>query len=333
MPDASTVQIEDDKSKSILLELVRDRQYNYVVPSNVTGWRPFGDFDGTEIEQPPTVCSWTGVTCDSNDGSITGLNLGDGFYFITLLGNFVAEGDDDDHSSTRRMVRSREYDIILNNKRRYSEDDLSLSTTTIRRNDETTQSITISPTIPYSLGKLHSLRFINLSSNQLYGTIPKSILQLPKLEIIDISNNDLTGTFPHFTSPKITVFDISKNQFHGSLPKHIFGHPILDLSTTAPYLTSVVKFDISHNDFSGTIPLDGTSGAYDSSSGAEHHDKLLQNLKYFDLGYNMCEFIPYFVVDIILFCVFSLLYLLCSQWNNLQQYWNIGISRRSISRT
>ena len=31
--------------------------------------------------------------------------------------------------------------------------------------------------------------------------------------------------------------------------------------------------------------------AYDSSSGAEHHDKLLQNLKYFDLGYNMCEYI------------------------------------------
>jgi hypothetical protein len=261
----------------------------------VTGWRPFGDVDGTELEQPPPVCSWTGVTCDSNDGSITGLNLGDGFYFITLLGNFVAK-DDDDHSSTRRMVRSREYDIILNKRRRYSEDDLSLSTT-IR---QTTQSITIGPTIPYSLGKLHSLRFINLSSNQLYGTIPKSILQLPQLEIIDISNNDLTGIFPHFTSPTITVFDISENQFHGSLPKYIFGHPILDSSTTAPYLTSVVKFDISNNNFSGTIPLDGISGAYDSSSGAEHHDKLLQNLKYFDLGYNMCEFTPYFVVYTIL---------------------------------
>jgi Leucine-rich repeat (LRR) protein len=295
MPDASTtVQIEDDKSRLILLELVRDKPYSYFLPSNVTGWRPFGDFDGTDFEQPPPVCSWTGVTCDSNDGSITGLNLGDGFYFITLLGNVVAE-DDDDHSSTRRMVRSREYDIILNNKRRYS-DKLSPSRTTIRRRDDETTQSTIGPTIPYSLGKLHSLRFLNLSYNQIHGSLPKSILQLPKLEIIDISNNVLTGIFPHFTSPAITVLDISKNQFHGSLPKHIFGHPVLDSSTSAPYLTTVVKFDISHNNFIGTIPLDGTSGAYDSSSGAEHRDKLLQNLKYFDLGYNMCEYTMLFLL-------------------------------------
>lgn len=289
MPSTTVQIIEDDKSRSILLELVRDRQYNYFLPSNVTGWRPFSDLDGTDFEQLPPVCSWTGVTCDSNDGSITGLNLGDGFYFVTLLGNVVAD-DDDDQSSTRRLVRSREYDIILNNKRRYSED-LYLSTSIRRRDDETTQSITIGPTITYSLGKLHSLRFVNLSSNQLHGTIPKSILQLPKLEIIDLSNNYLTGAFPHFTSPAINVLDISKNQFRGSLPKHIFGHPALDSSTTAPYLTTVVKFDISHNYFTGTIPLDGTSGAYDLNSGAEHHDKLLQNLKYFDLGYNMCEYI------------------------------------------
>ncbi|EED95533.1 vascular plant-like leucine rich repeat transmembrane-like protein kinase, partial [Thalassiosira pseudonana CCMP1335] len=118
----------------------------------------------------------------------------------------------------------------------------------------------IAPSLPSALGKLLSLRLLNLSSNQIQGTIPKTISQLPNLEIIDISSNDLVGSFPYFESEVLRVLDISKNRFHGKLPKELFAHPDIG-KETAPYLASLMDttmqnlqyFDIGFNLFSGTI--------------------------------------------------------------------------------
>ncbi|KAL3815574.1 hypothetical protein ACHAXA_000306 [Cyclostephanos tholiformis] len=288
MPTA-VVQTEEEEIKAILLELVEPNRDDPtdIIPPNVTGWRFPSEKKSSDASSLQTgdeqyrrpVCNWTGVICDPIDGSITGLNLGDGFYVGSLLGIYGGDVGAD------RMDLRRNEEIILHKRRRYAEAAPTMANAR-RADDVSTTSPTteiIGPIFPSSIGKLRSLRFINLSSNKLRGGVPNSVLQLPNLQIVDVSMNDLDGTFPHFESEKMLSLDISKNRFHGPLPEHVFGHPEID-STTAPYLRSVVKFDISHNSFNGTIPLDGTSAYYDQIA---MHDEALQNLKYFDLGFNI----------------------------------------------
>jgi hypothetical protein len=277
--------MEDEEIKAILLELVEPNRENPtdIIPPNVTGWRFPSDASSEQYHRP--VCNWTGVICDPIDGSVTGLNLGNGFYIGTLLGMYSGDGGAE-YGATRMVLRRNEE--IIRRKRRYHAEKPPAMANARRADDIlTTSSKTeiIGPSFPSSIGKLHSLRFINLSLNKLHGEVPKAVLRLPNLEIVDVSMNELDGTFPHFESEKILTFDISKNRFHGPLPAHVFGHTEID-STTAPYLGSLVKFDISHNSFNGTIPLDGTSGYYDPIA---MHDETLQNLRYFDLGFNICE--------------------------------------------
>ncbi len=284
-------KMTEDEVKAILLALLGpNRNSLSEIPADVNGWRhPTGiagasqaPNNGTDEQYHRPVCSWTGVTCDPIDGSVIGLNLGDGFYTNTLLdlsdNNVLGE---DRYS--RALFQRHDDSIIILNKSRCHESSLSSEYT--RRISETLPTAPIYPSFPSSLGQLLSLRFINMSSNRLQGTFPKSVLKLPNLEILDISSNDIEGTFPRIESNALRVLDISKNRFQGPLDGHLFGHPDVG-PRTAPYLMSLVKFDISHNGFNGTIPLDGTSGYYDTVT---QRDESLQNLLYFDLGNNLCE--------------------------------------------
>lgn len=289
--------MEESELKDILLALLepsdRNRPSEYIIPTHVKGWRfPSANPDaaagvdnvGDQYQQP--VCFWTGVTCDPIDGSITGLNLGNGFYVQTLLGlatpTFKDEDDEEEgHRHDRMITQQRDGSEINLHKERYSKSHYTSSG--FHRFTKKTSLTPTNPTFPTSLGKLRSLRFINLSSNQLQGSIPKSVLSLPNLEIFDVTSNDLEGVFPHFESDALRVLDASKNRFHGALDDDLFGHPDIG-PHTAPYLFSLVKFDISHNGFNGTIPLNGRSGFYDIG---KHHEESMQNLQYFDIGYNL----------------------------------------------
>ena len=279
----------EDEVKAILLALLGpNRNSLSEIPTDVKGWRHPTEIacssqapNGTDEQYLQSVCSWAGVTCDPIDGSVIGLNLGDGFYTNTLLGFSDSASLGEDRYS-RALIQRRDDCIIIFNKSRCHESSISSEYT--RRIGETLPSATIYPSFPSSLGQLLSLRFINMSSNRLQGTLPKSFLQLPNLEILDISSNDIEGTFPRIESDALRVLDISKNRFQGPLDGQLFGHPDVG-PRTAPYLMSLVKFDISHNGFNGTIPLDGTSGYYDTVTKREG----LQNLVYFDLGNNLCK--------------------------------------------
>lgn len=282
-----SLKMTGDEVKIILLALLAPSRNRLVdIPADVNGWRhPTGITDASsqavnendEHYYHQSVCSWTGVTCDPIDGSVIGLNLGNGFYTKTLLG--LSDDDDDDdvvgEDRNSRALLPRDNDSMMLNKSRCRE---KRSISGIMPTSSTY------PSFPSSLGKLRSLRFINMSSNRLQGMVPKSVLQLPNLEILDISANDLEGTFPHVESNALRVLDISNNRFQGPLDEHLFGHPVTG-PHTAPYLLSLVKFDISHNGFNGTIPLDGTSAYYDAVTKGD----ALQNLLYFDLGSNLCE--------------------------------------------
>ena len=262
--------MDDSEIKKVLLTLVEPNQNSVTLPSSVKGW-------SEQSEEP--VCYWTGITCDPIDNSLTGLNLGDGFWLNTLLGvSQAAEDDTARHYQDRLLDYEEVQDLYLHEKRQTID-----SIDTYKQRNLQNDKAAVGPTFPSALGKLKTLRFINLSSNQIQGPIPKSITDLPNLEIFDVTQNDIIGAFPYFQSDSLMVLDISKNRFHGAIPKYLFGHPKIG-DDTAPYLKSIVKFDISHNGFNYTIPLNGDSGYYDKEAQTE---TVLKNLKYFDLGYNL----------------------------------------------
>mmetsp|Transcript_15239 Transcript_15239/g.21653 ORF Transcript_15239/g.21653 Transcript_15239/m.21653 type:complete len:711 (-) Transcript_15239:1449-3581(-) len=257
--------------KKVLLTLVEPNQNRVTLPSNVKGW-------SEQSEEP--VCYWTGITCDPIDNSLTGLNLGNGFWLQTLLGvSQTGEVDSARHYQDRMLDYEDIKDQYLHKKR----ETIDFIDTYYKQRNLQTNKAAAGPTFPSALGKLDTLRLINLSSNQIQGPIPKSITDLPNLEIFDVTKNDIIGPFPHFQSDSLMVLDISKNRFHGSIPQYLFGHPKIG-ENTAPYLKSLVKFDISHNGFNYTIPLNGDSGFYDKEAQTE---TVLKNLQYFDLGYNL----------------------------------------------
>ena len=264
--------MDESELKEILLTLVEPNQNRVTLPPSVKGWSEQSDVQ---------VCYWTGVTCDPIDNSITGLNLGDGFWFKTLLGMSETAEDDNDsarHYQDRQLGYEEIKDLYLHKKTKATG-----STDTHKQRNLQKDKAAAGPTFPSALGKLQTLRFINLSSNQIQGPIPKSITDLPNLEIFDVTQNDIIGTFPQIQSDSLMVLDISKNRFHGTIPKRLFGHPEIG-PDTAPYLKPLVKFDISHNGFNSSIPLNGDSGFYNKEIQAE---TVLKNLQYFDLGYNL----------------------------------------------
>ena len=228
---------------------------------------------------PPPVCSWTGVTCDPVSGEMTGLNIGNGLYVKSLLGLDADEDDEgksetEDSQSVDKGARDLENTVSFTKQRRRAH--------TIARRE----AVTGGPVFPTQLGKLESLRFLSLSNNRIRGTIPKNVLKLPNLAIFDVSSNDLVGEFPHIESDSLRILDLSKNRLKGRLDDDLFGHPDLGMYT-APYLLTLVKFDISHNGFEGTIPLSGTSGFYKPDGSRHLSEESLQQLQYFDLGFNL----------------------------------------------
>ncbi|KAL3800119.1 hypothetical protein HJC23_001040 [Cyclotella cryptica] len=270
--------MDESEVKRILLTLVEPNRGDAVSSSRISdtiiGWRFPSPATTNDDEPDPPVCEWSGVECDPTDGTVIGLNLENRRWIESLLGYTApsVESNEGEPSNPGSLRVKRNYlykkRLLEHNRERYG---------------KSSQPSPFSPFLPSSLGKLLSLRIIKLSSNQIQGPIPKSITKLPNLEIFDVSSNDMTGSFPYFYSENLRVLDISKNRFHGSLPSDMFAHPSVGPGT-APFLSSLVKFDVSHNGLNGTIPLNGRSGTYDSEL---KQDLSLQNLKFFDIGYNL----------------------------------------------
>ncbi|PRP75306.1 tyrosine-protein kinase Fer-like [Planoprotostelium fungivorum] len=93
--------------------------------------------------------------------------------------------------------------------------------------------------------RLQSLKYINLSRNQLRGNIPIILFDLPHLIEMDLSDNSLNGSLllshRKRTGPLETL-NLSQNQLSGDLP---------DLFTRFPNMSQLF---MRHNDFTGNIP-------------------------------------------------------------------------------
>ncbi|KAK9073474.1 hypothetical protein SSX86_007798 [Deinandra increscens subsp. villosa] len=83
-----------------------------------------------------------------------------------------------------------------------------------------------------------SFRYLNLSSNQIYGSVPNLISG--KLPLIDFSSNSFSGNLPLF--PIDTIALILNNNF--------FTGPISSMCN----LTALNRLDLSNNNLSGKVP-------------------------------------------------------------------------------
>ncbi|CAL5336836.1 unnamed protein product [Camellia sinensis] len=75
--------------------------------------------------------------------------------------------------------------------------------------------------IPKSIGRLNSLRGLNISHNNLTGHIPTSLGNLKNLESLDLSSNKLVGEIPQQLTNLmfLEVLNLSDNQLAGPIPQ------------------------------------------------------------------------------------------------------------------
>ncbi|CAJ1947116.1 unnamed protein product [Sphenostylis stenocarpa] len=132
--------------------------------------------------------------------------------------------------------------------------------------------------IPVDLGSLVSLVSLNLSRNQLQGEIPTSFGQMKNLKFLSLAGNKLNGSIPTSLGQlhSLEVFDLSSNALTGEIPKAIENMRNLtdvllnnnNLSGHIPdglaYVTSLSAFNVSFNNLSGDLP--SNSGLFKCSS-------------------------------------------------------------------
>ncbi|WVZ95194.1 hypothetical protein U9M48_040990 [Paspalum notatum var. saurae] len=123
--------------------------------------------------------------------------------------------------------------------------------------------------IPYAIGQLSELEWLDLSLNDFSGSIPSSIGNLTQLKMLDLSFNSLTGEIPSsiFSLPILNQLDLSYNQLSGKIRGFDKADSQLEtlslgnnaLSGFIPkaffQLTSLVYIDVSSNNLIGSVDL------------------------------------------------------------------------------
>ncbi|KAH7515507.1 hypothetical protein FEM48_Zijuj10G0034000 [Ziziphus jujuba var. spinosa] len=117
--------------------------------------------------------------------------------------------------------------------------------------------------IPLSLNKLNSLRYLGLSNNSLSGEIHidwSELCLLTSIHVLDLSHNNLSGTIPTCLD-KLTEFK-NQGRYSSSFPRSLLNYPrYMDLYTKGsqyeydPGQIMIVRMlDLSRNNLSGKIP-------------------------------------------------------------------------------
>ncbi|HVX28796.1 MAG TPA: leucine-rich repeat domain-containing protein [Parafilimonas sp.] len=140
----------------------------------------------------------------------------------------------------------------------------------------------LSGNIPFQIGKLVHLKYLQLQTNKLTGRIPHQIGNLINLVTLDVNDNSLSDTIPSSLGnlAQLQTLDLSFNKLSGNLPAALGN------------LSNLQYLILLRNQFTGTIP---------SSLGN------LVNLKDFNLSYNQFTGnIPYALGNLVNLAFFEL---------------------------
>ncbi|XP_024157340.2 receptor-like protein 43 [Rosa chinensis] len=98
--------------------------------------------------------------------------------------------------------------------------------------------------VPFSLGNLRDLIYLDLSDNKFNGQVPFALGNLRDLIDLDLSYNKFNGHIPTAmlgNLTQLTYLSLSNNYLHGSVPQSLFN------------LTNLQTLKLDHNSLSGTV--------------------------------------------------------------------------------
>ncbi|XP_059653778.1 MDIS1-interacting receptor like kinase 2-like [Cornus florida] len=159
-------------------------------------------------------CKWTGIVCDEA-GSVIQINLPHWNTLEDKLGKL-------NFSSFPNLVR---LDLSCN----MLYDDFTLSESGVLD----------------QIGTLLKLKYLNLSSNRLYGNLPLWLTNLTELVELDISWNDfIFGSIPPGIGnlKNLIYLDLSHNRLQGTIP------------TALAHLPNLIEINLGYNQLTGSIP-------------------------------------------------------------------------------
>nr|GEW17022.1 leucine-rich repeat-containing protein [Tanacetum cinerariifolium] len=187
-----------DKERQALLDFKAPLQDPY---NKLSTWRP---------EEEDDCCQWFGVTCNTQTGHVTALDLSNyglgGEISLSLL-NLT-------YLSHLELFENSLHGTILN---------FICSMTHLTYLGLSHNKFT--GTIPESIGNMTQLTLLDLDDNNFNGTIPISIGSLTSLTYLLLSENEFSGVIPESIGylTKLTWLDLSYNSFYGTIPRE-FGN-------------------------------------------------------------------------------------------------------------
>ena len=211
---------------------------------------------GTECGGSNTP-AWYGVTCDSGNNHVVGINLElnglvgtlPDLSALTSLQSFIVSNNNNCSSSSAKNCGLGGAIPSLSAL-------TSLQGFSIE-GDEFTGSIP-------SLAGLTQLRGFDVAGNNLTGSIP-SLAGLSNLQGFNVSNNQLSGSLPALSGlASLTMFDVHGNQLTGSIPSlsglnnlqtfYVFSNRLSGSIPSLSGLSALQFFNADNNQLTGSIP-------------------------------------------------------------------------------
>ncbi|XP_013629429.1 PREDICTED: leucine-rich repeat receptor-like serine/threonine-protein kinase BAM3 [Brassica oleracea var. oleracea] len=242
-------------SSSLNLSLVRQAKVLVSIKQSFDSYDPC--LDSWTVPNFNSLCSWTGVSCDDLNQSITRLDISNLNISGTLSPElsrlpslmFLSVSSNSFSGKIPKEIHKLSNLEVLNISTNAFEGELAPL-----EFGQMTQLVTLDAynnnftgSLPLSLTKLTQLEYLDLGGNYFNGEIPISFGGFLRLKYLSLSGNDLSGRIPNELGNITTLEKLYLgyyNDFHGGIPA--------DLGR----LTNLVHLDLANCSLKGSIPAE-----------------------------------------------------------------------------